>query len=145
MNDTKPSAGRHYRTGLQASIRNNTTAYGFSIMITASYGALASIGGEPTVVDVLLFVFGAILAFVGIEAVVSAGFRRHVAEEPPEVVALGTALSFVSAGVAVGTAALCGEVLSDQLAWPVGAFTATAAYILISAAEMAAAERLKGR
>ena len=40
---------------LSTAIRGNATAFGFSITITGSFGALQTQLGTPTLVDVLLF------------------------------------------------------------------------------------------
>lgn len=52
----RQSAGRGYRRGLQASVRNNASAYGFSVTtITASSGLLTSALSAPTAPKIFAF------------------------------------------------------------------------------------------
>ncbi len=136
---------RAYGRELQASLRNNSSAYGFSIMITASFGMLVQALGEPSVTDVFLFAAGGVAAFSVLEAAATAGFRHRTHAERPDVVALGSAFSFLSVGAGVGIAALAGHLLTTGVAWPLGSFAASCTYLLIVAAEMLLARRLQER
>lgn len=131
------------RNGLRASIRNNYTAYGFSVMITASFGVAVIHLGQPTTGEVFLFLAGAVSGFTAVEAIVSGGFRHGVRGEPSDVVALGTAFSLVSTALALGTATLTTEVLGAWPAWLLAPFAATCTYIVGGGIELAAAERIK--
>lgn len=131
-----------FSRGLQASVRNNYTAYGYSVMITASFGVLST--EEPTRTGfIFLFVAGAIAAFVAIELVIFKGFERTPRGEPPKVEALGAAFSFGSVGTAVGAAALTTVILDGWAAWLLGAFLASGTYAVMSGLEIAVAERLR--
>ena len=44
-----------YTSAVRTSIANNASAYGYSVMITASFGVLAGAGGGPSFVDVFIF------------------------------------------------------------------------------------------
>ncbi len=131
-----------FSRGLQASVRNNYTAYGYSVMITASFGVLAI---EETARTAFIFVFlaGAIAAFVAIELIVSRGFERAPRGEPIEVEALGAAFSLGSVATAVGGAALATVILSGWAAWLLGGFAASGIYVLMSGLEIAVAEKLR--
>lgn len=48
-------------------------------------------------------------------------------------------------GVGLGAATITGLVVGGWVAWPLGAFLATAAYVLASGIEMSLAERAEGR
>jgi hypothetical protein len=130
-----------YERGLRTSVRTNGGAYGYSVMITASFGVLSATAKSPSVGQIFLFVLGAVLAFLLVEASVSRGFRVRLRGEPSEVVALGSAFAFVSVGGGVGIATLAGELLSPDLAWPLGSLLATAAYLVLVGIELAFAER----
>lgn len=131
-----------FSRGLQASVRNNYTAYGYSVMITASFGVLAT--QERTRLGfIFLFLTGAIAAFVATELVASKAFERTPRGEPTKVQALGAAFSFGSVGGAVGVAALATVVLNSWLAWLLGAFFASGVYVVMSGLEIALAERLE--
>ena len=62
-----------YVQGLSASVRNNSSAYGFSVSITASFGLLTSVAGTPTVPEIFAFAAAAVVAFALVEFVVSGG------------------------------------------------------------------------
>jgi hypothetical protein len=62
--------------------------------------------------------------------------------EPPEVVVLGSAMSFPSVLLAVGAAALAAEgFLGTAFAWPAASFASTLAFLLIGAIELLLGER----
>jgi hypothetical protein len=127
----------HYWRGLGLSTRNNSLAYGFSVAITGSFGVLDRLAGTSTVGDVFLFVAGACLPFVLLNAIVTRGFRRRVEREPPMVVAVGTSFSIISAASGVGAAAVLGWALTGSLAWLAGSLGASCAYLLTAALEIA--------
>ena len=54
--------GHIYLHGLQHSARENVSAYGYSVTITASYGLLTVILGSPSVLEIFIFACGAVLA-----------------------------------------------------------------------------------
>jgi hypothetical protein len=128
--------------GVRTSVRNNGVAYGFSVMITASFGLLQSAAGSANTLDIF-FAGGAVAGFVLLEAIASNLFRVRMRGDPPEVVALGTAFSFFSVGVGLAVAALVGAVVSPGLAWPLGGFGATLAYVTAAGAELALAGRME--
>ncbi|HEV2772059.1 MAG TPA: hypothetical protein VGV57_04435 [Thermoleophilaceae bacterium] len=132
-----------YRRGLLTSIRNNAAAYGYSVMITSSYGVLSTGLGSPSVGRTLLFGLGATVAFVVVETLSARGLRHRERGERSDVVALGSALNVLSVGSGVGLAALAPLVLAPQLAWPAGSFLATLVYLLLGGAELTAAERFE--
>ena len=98
--------GEHYRRGLGMSARNNALAYGYSVTATASFGMLAHTAGPMSILRIFMFVLGSGIAFAGVNALVTRGFRQRVEEEPPVVVALATAFALVSISAGVGIAAV---------------------------------------
>lgn len=125
--------------GIRTSVRNNLTAYGFTVMVTSSFGVLAATVGAPTVGHVFLFAGGAVTGVTAVEAIASRGFKMRMRGEPSEVVVLGSAFGFVSAGLGIGAATLCGELLGGWLAWYTGPLAASTVYVLASGVEMALA------
>src|SRR4051794_19934037 len=111
--------------GTRAALVNNLSAFGFSVMITASFGALAARLGSPGTVEVFLFAAGAVGGVTVIDGISSKGFRRQLRGESSDVVALGSGFGFVSVGVAIGSAALLAEILASGSAWLLGAFLAS--------------------
>jgi hypothetical protein len=141
-NHSDTSFAARYGRGVRTSLRNNAAAYGYSVTITSTFGVLSVELGTPGVGEVFLFLFGAVVAFTVVDAVVSRGFRERLRGEPPEVVALGSAFGFASAGLSVGAAAVLGSILATGAAWPLGSFGATATFLSMAGVEMGLAERL---
>jgi hypothetical protein len=132
----------HYVRGLGMSARNNALAYGYSITATASFGMLAHTDGPLSVLRIFAFVIGSGIAFAGVNALVTRGYRQRVEEEPPVVVALSTSLSVVSISASVALALLLGWGLGGWVAWLLVALLGTWLYLSISALEMALARTL---
>ena len=122
--------------GVRASLRNNLSAYGFSVMITATFGVLGASLGSPDVGQVFLFAGGAVTGVTLVDGITSHEFREKMRGEPSDVVALGAALGYVSIGVAIGLAALIAKILQGGIAWGLGALGASVIFVLISGIEM---------
>lgn len=122
--------------GIRTSLVNNVSAYGFSVMITASFGVISASVGSPTVGEVFLFAAGAVTGVAALDALTSKGFRDRMAGDPSDVVALGGAIGFFSVGLGVGAAALAATILGGALAWGIGALVAPSVYVLVSGLEM---------
>ena len=126
------------------SVRGNSTAFGFSIMITVSFGMLAHLRGSPSVLEMLLFGIAAALAVAVLEAAVSRGFRAELEQVSQRVDMLGTAMNFISVAAAVGVATAAGELVGGVAAWPIGALAATSVYVLTESAEIFIAQLIQG-
>lgn len=124
------------------SVHNNALAFGYSITATASFGMLSHTDGPLTVFHIFMFVVGSGLAFAGVNALVTRGYRQRVEKEPPVVLALSTSLSVFSISAAVGLAALLGWALGGWVAWLLGALLGSWIYLSVSALEMALARTL---
>lgn len=131
--------------GIGTSIRNNYSAYGFSVMITSVFAVVAASRGGPEVEQAFFFAAGAVGGFTAVEAVVSGGFSHRLRGEPSDVVALGTAFSFISVGIGIASGAMIAEPIRAAVAWPAASFLATVLYVTVSGVEIAMAERLKER
>lgn len=129
--------------GVRTSLANNVTAYGFSVMITASFGVIAAQVGSPTVGEVFLFIAGAVSGVAAVDAIASKGFRNRMAGDPSDIVALGGAFGFFSVGLGVGAATLVATILSGALAWAIGALVAPVVYVLLAGLEMGIARLLQ--
>ena len=60
--------------GLGQSLGGNATAFGYSVTITASFGAVEIGLGSPRFGDLIVFGLGAVVAFGGLEGVATGGF-----------------------------------------------------------------------
>jgi hypothetical protein len=138
----RPGFADNYARGLRSAARNNASAYGYSVTITATFGILVT--GTTTVLEIFAFAGGAVLAYALVDAVASGGFRHGPRdEEPSEVTALGSSVSFVSVGAALAVALVAAQLVGGWAAWPLGAFSATVAYLLLLALEIGLAEIAK--
>jgi hypothetical protein len=132
-------------TALHTSVRGNATAFGFSVMITASFGALTSMEGSPSPLQVVVFAFGAVTSVVLVQAAATRGFLSRAEQAAPEVQLLGTALNWLSVGASVGACIGVGELADGYVAWAVGSFAAAGVYILAESVEMLLAEMVQRR
>jgi hypothetical protein len=128
---------------MRTAIRNNMSAYGFSVMITSSYGVLNTSIGSPSVGNIFMFAAGAVISVMLIDAIVSGGFRNKMRGDPSDVVALGAALEIFSAGAGIGAAAIAGALLGSWVGWTAGGSAAAATFVLISGIEMAMARAVQ--
>lgn len=133
-----------YASELRLSLRNNSGAYGYSVMITGVMATLSGVNSPPTTGRIFLFLTGAVVSFAVVEAIATRGFKRSLTdEEQSTVVALGSSLSIVSISLAVGAAALVGTVLPDLLGWLVGSFVGSVVFLLMSGFEMGLARKIE--
>ncbi len=136
-------AGKYVR-GLRSAARNNASAYGYSVTITAAFGILSTVQSTTTVLDIFAFAGAAVLAYAIVDGVASGGFRYGPRdEEPTEVTALGSSISFVSVGTALLSAFGEARLVDGWPAWPLGAFLATVVYLLLLALELGIADLAK--
>ncbi len=133
------------RAGLSESLGGNATAFGYSVTITASFGA-AQLGlGQPSFGDLILFGLGAVIAFGGLEGLISRGFRVPLENGTDQVITLGTALAFISIVLAISTARGIAAILPGGWAWFGAAFGASLAFALIESLEFMLAEWVQER
>jgi len=144
MRRSRPGFADNYVRGLRSAARNNASAYGYSVTITATFGILSLVTGTTTVLEIFAFAGGAVLAYALVDAVASGGFRHGPRdEEPSEVTALGSSVSFVAVGMALAIALVEAQLVGSWAAWPLGAFSATVICLLLLALEIGLAEIAK--
>jgi hypothetical protein len=136
---------RRFERGVDAATRNNITAYGYSVTITAAFGILSVPQGSPGIKEILAFAGGAVIAFALIGGLVSGGFREELEDEPSPVKLLGSAFALLSVGLALGAAFIASWLLAGWAAWLVGAFLTTVAYLVLVGVEMAVAHHMMKR
>ena len=131
--------------GLGQSLGGNATAFGYSVTITASFGAVELGRGSPRFGDLIVFGLGAVVAFGGLEGVASNGFRSPLEKGSDDVILLGTALAFVSIVLAIAAARGIAALLSGGWAWFSAAFAASLVFALVESVEFMFAEWLQER
>lgn len=133
--------GWHYAHGLRAATRFNAEAFGFSIMVSSSFGMAASFEGTPTAGEAYAFMSGAVLGFVAVLTIATLGFTRTAIEtERPEVLTFATALALGSPASGLGAATGVVHFLGGWLAWALAPFAASAVFLLVLGLEFAVVE-----
>ncbi len=133
-----------YVRELRLSLRNNSGAYGYSVMITCVFAMLSAIIAPPGAGQIVVFFLGAIASFAVIETLATRGFTRGLDDrEATKVIALGSSFNLASIASAVGLAAAVGHVVPTGAAWFLGPFLGSVTYLLVTAAEMSVARRVQ--
>lgn len=132
-------------SGVRTSLRDNATAYGFSVTITAAFGLVSAAhpaGMRP--LPIMLFAAGAALAFFLVELVASHLFKRIGGREGEKVVLISGAVDVLSIGAAAGSAVLLAKT-PGMLAWPLTSFGTTLIYLLMGGLDILIARQLARR
>jgi hypothetical protein len=105
---------------MRSTVGRESTTFGFSILVTVTFGLVQSTHGSPTTPQIFLYAVGAVMSFTLLEGVVSV-------------------LSVVTA-----MAAAWGfdEVTGPRIAWAGAPLIAGLVYLLIESLEEALAERV---
>src|SRR5699024_5459179 len=140
--DRSSEVGLYIRE-LRLSLRNNSGAFGYSVMITCSMAMLTSIAGSPRPAHIVLFVLAAVASFAMIEVVATRGFTCSLEVDHTTVIALGSSLNLISIALAVGLAAGLAALLPTLLTWLIAPFSASTTFLLFTAVEMMAARRIE--
>jgi hypothetical protein len=135
----RPSLVKSYRPGLRSVVGASATAYGYTLTVGPTSMLLTGGYGPPEPLEVLLFSGGAILAFALVGALAFGGMTERFGD-PPKRIQLWGSFHFLSVGLAVGAAYLVGAFTPSALGWPLGAFAATATYLMVVGLENAATD-----
>jgi hypothetical protein len=139
MEAPRPSLLSGYRPGLRSVVGASATAYGYTLTVGPTSMLLTGAYGPPKPFEVLLFCSGAIVAFALVGALAFGGVSGHFGDHPKKIQLWGS-FHFLSVGFAVGAAYLVGAFVPSELGWPLGAFAATATFLMIVGLENAASD-----
>lgn len=123
-------------TGFTISLRDNTSAYGYSVTITGSYAILNSLANGSSVGDIFAAALGAVAAFTIIQACglqLLRGLDEHASERTLLIARL---MDVASVGAGMGCALVCGRLLSGPGAWFLGTFSASCIFVLMDSLEI---------
>ena len=120
---------RIFERGVDTAARNNVTAMGYSITITAAFALLQTSRSDTGIIAIFFFAAGAVLAFAIIACLVSGFFREELEDESSNIKSLAGALSFLSVGLALVVTYVVGLLIPGLAAWPASAFLATVVYV----------------
>ncbi len=129
------------RERLQDSVAASAAPYGYTLTIFST-GSLAShFIGTPHLPEVLLFVAGAVLAFLSIELIAFGHLRVRLVRSPLPQQAWGHA-HLLSAGLAIFVSWVALQALDDELGWLAVGFLSTAVYLIVNAVQALLASRV---
>ena len=124
-----------YKRSLRAAVGASAAPYGFTLSTWTTGAVLTHAEGIPDALDALLFLGGAVLGFALVGHLAFGGVTQRLEREAEEPQPVWTSLHFPSVALAIGAAALVTWALRGDLAWIVGPFCSTVAYLLTLAAE----------
>ena len=136
-----PGDGRVARA-MRSTVGRESTTFGFSVLVTVTFGLLQTTQGVPDTTRTVLYAVGAVLSFTVLEGVLSHGFRRPMPQHHTRILALGTSLNLVSVLAGLGGAYLLSRWFVHVLVWPLAPFVAGVVYLLVESLEAAFAEKL---
>ncbi|MGY2001831.1 hypothetical protein [Blastococcus sp. SYSU DS1024] len=127
---------------MRSTVGRESTTFGFSILVTVTFGICQVTQGSPDLPRIFLYAAGAVMSFTLLEGLLSAGFRRPMPQHPTQTLALGTSLNILSVLVGLGAAALLSASFSHVAVWALAPFVAGLVYLITESLEAAFAERL---
>lgn len=123
-------AAQVYGRGVRTALRNNATAYGFSITITTGYGLVSTTGTPTTAPATLSFAAGATIAFVLVGALAVAATPSGSLGETGQIVTISGGIDLLSVAAAVAAAYGISR-LPTFWAWPLTGAGCAAVYLLV--------------
>lgn len=126
-----------YLHGLNVSVRGNAQAFGFSILITVSYGVVAAAADTPKAIELIGFALSAVAAF-SLLNLLDAWLKTIEPDdaEHSKVLLVATATDFLSVGAGVGAALGITHVVHGWLPWVLVPFVASLVYCVVQALEI---------
>ena len=126
--------GNRYTSALATVLRGSALPYGYTLTVWTSGAMLTRHRGLPSTGEAFLFVVGAVAGFALLGIVVVLG--RGVPFDPPRAGLRRTGMvHLLAVGGALGAATLV-ALIHSGIAWPLGAFVATATYLAIATLEL---------
>lgn len=125
---------------LATVLRGSAVPYGYTLTVLASHSILANEHGGPDVIEILVFVIGAMLGFATLGLVAESRPRRAMRARQEDMIHTGMFHVF-AIGAAFGASALI-ALIPGLLAWGLGAFAATVLYLAITSIEITVAQRV---
>ena len=129
---------RDYLHGLKVAASGNAQAFGFSILITVSYGIAARSVQTPSVGEQIAFALSAVAAFSLLNVAVAVLARAESSNlGSKRVLLVATATDFIAVGAGLGVAIAIQSAISGLFAWILIPFCAGLTYMLVQAVELA--------
>lgn len=135
-----------YLQGLEAAVGGNAQAFGFSILITVTFGVVSAHEPTPSNVDLLAFAVSGVLAFSLLNLTVAVLLRGHrIQEQPSRVLLLATATDVLAVGAGVLTAVAAVRLTGGAASWLLAPFLAGLTYVVVQSVELAVGLRRSSR
>jgi hypothetical protein len=136
--DGRSAWSRRYLEGLDNAARGNAQAFGFSILITVTFGVVSNERGQPGLGELVGFALASVAAFAGVNLLAALLLTRAPRGDPPtRIVLLATATDFLAVGAGVGAAAGVAALAPGWAAWLLAPALASLVYALVQAFEFA--------
>lgn len=138
----RASCGELLVRGFNTSVTGNAQAFGFSITVTATFGAITAVHDNPSLYQLMGFALSAVAAFslLNVAVALLVDIRRSRVEATRALL-VATATDFLAVGAGVGTAIGISHVLSAWPSWLVAPFAAGLLYVLVQSVELAVGQR----
>ena len=130
-----------YARGVRTVLRNNASAYGFSITVTVAYGLVSGTQSTITASKTIAFGLGAAVGFVLVGAIFVAATSRGSLPESRQALTISGGVDMLSVGAAIA-AAYGLSLLPGFWAWPSTGGGAVACYLLVSGLDVLIARAL---
>jgi hypothetical protein len=124
-----------YLSALAVALRGTALPYGYTLTVWTSGMMLTRERGLPAVGEVFLFMIGAVAGFASLGLVVRLTGSGPFEPSFDDLWLTGM-IQLLAVGGAVGGATLV-ALIPSGIAWPVGAFVATVAYLALATLELA--------
>lgn len=128
--------------GFRSTVGREGTTFGFSILVTVTFGLLQTLAGSPDVPRIFLFAVGAVMSFTLLEGALSRGFRTPMPQHQTHVQSIGAGMNVLSVLAGLGVAWLAASVRTNVAVWAVAPFLAAVVYLVAESLETVLAERL---
>ena len=127
-----------YRSDLRNVVGSSASAYGYTLTVWSTGMVLSHAYGPPSPPLVFSFFLGAVLGFAVVGILAFGGVSVEFGAESSRIQLWGS-FRFLSVGLAVGAAWFTSAHAPSMPGWPLGAFVATASYLVVVGAENSAA------
>lgn len=139
MEEQERSAPGRYRSDLRSVVGSSASAYGYTLTVWSTGMVLSHAYGPPSPPEVFSFFLGAVSGFALVGALAFGGLTVDFAAETRRIQLWGS-FRFFSVGLAVAAAWFASAHAPSLPGWPLGAFVATALYLMAVGAENTAAD-----
>ena len=124
--------------GLSVSVRGNAQAFGFSILITVSYGIVSTSTDKPSSLELIGFALSAVAAFTVLNILVA--YLKTIQPDDVEktsVMLVATATDFLSVSAGLGVVFAATALFHDWVPWVVSPFLMGLTYGGVQALQIA--------